>query len=192
VERASNPDERPLESYRDYLRLLARLQFSPHLQAKLDASDVVQQAILHAHERRAQFRGGTEGEWLAWLRTILANALGATVRRFDAQSREVAREQSLQTELELSSSRLEQLLAADQTSPSEQVVHGEELLRLAGALARLPDDQQSVVELHHLKGLSLAEVAALMGRTRPAVVGLLYRGLKQLRALLQEKGDSEA
>jgi RNA polymerase sigma-70 factor (ECF subfamily) len=192
VDRAVNRDERPLERYRDYLRLLARLQFSPHLQAKLDASDVVQQAILQAHEQRAQFRGGTEGEWLAWLRAILANALGAAVRRFDAQSREVARERSLQTDLDLSSSRLEQLLAADQTSPSEQAVHGEELLRLAGALARLPADQQHVVELHHLKGLTLAEVAVLMERTRPAVVGLLYRGLKQLRELLQEKGETKA
>jgi RNA polymerase sigma-70 factor (ECF subfamily) len=166
--------------------LLARLQFAPHLQAKLDASDVVQQAILHAHERRAQFRGGSEGEWLAWLRAILANALAEAVRRFDAQSREVARERSLEADLELSSSRLEHLLAADQSTPSEQAVHSEELLRLTSALALLPPDQQRVVELHHLKCLPLAEVAALVGRTRPAVVGLLYRGLKQLRELLRE------
>ena len=46
-----------IENYRDYLLLLVRLQIGTRLRAKLDASDVVQQAILHAHERRAQFRG---------------------------------------------------------------------------------------------------------------------------------------
>jgi RNA polymerase sigma-70 factor (ECF subfamily) len=101
-------------------------------------------------------------------------------------------ERSLEAELELSSSRLECLLAADQTSPSEQAVRCEELLRLARALARLPEDHRAVVELHHLKGLPVAEVARQMGRTRPAVVGLLYRGLKQLREMLREQREGEA
>jgi RNA polymerase sigma-70 factor (ECF subfamily) len=192
VDPAADAHERPLEGYRDYLRLLTRLQLGPRLQAKLDASDVVQQAILQAHQSRAQFRGGTEAEWLAWLRVILANALAAAARRFNTRARELGRERSLEAELELSSSRLECLLAADQTSPSERAVRGEELLRLAGALARLPEDQRRVVELHHLKGLPVAEVARQVGRTRPAVVGLLFRGLKKLRELLRDPGEGEA
>jgi RNA polymerase sigma-70 factor (ECF subfamily) len=159
----------------------------PRLQAKLDASDVVQQALLQAHQGRAQYRGGTEAEWLAWLRAVLASALAAAARRFDARARDPARERSLEAELALSSSRLEGLLAADQSSPSERAVRGEETLRLAAALARLPEDQRRVVELHHLKGLPVAEVAQEMGRTRPAVVGLLFRGLKRLRELLREQ-----
>jgi RNA polymerase sigma-70 factor, ECF subfamily len=177
---------RVIETHRDYLLLLVRLQLGSRLRAKLDASDVVQQAILQAHERRHQFRGRTEGEWLAWLRTILANALGAALRRFEAQARDLGRERSLEADLERSASRLEHLLVADQTSPSERVVRGEELLRLTAALAQLPEDQKRVVELHYLKGLPVAEVAAEIGRTRPAAVGLLFRGLKRLRELLRE------
>jgi RNA polymerase sigma-70 factor (ECF subfamily) len=190
-ETAATPD-RPLESYRAYLHLLARLELGARLQAKLDASDVVQQAILQAHEKRAQFRGRSEAEWLAWLRAILANALAASARRFETRSREVGRERSLEADLERSSSRLECLLAADHTSPSERAVRCEELLRLAGALAQLPPDQRRVVELHHLKGLPIADVAQQVGRTRPAVVGLLYRGLKRLRELLQETPEGQA
>ncbi len=190
MESTAREDFRPIEDHRDYLKLLVRLQVGSRLRAKLDASDVVQQAILLAHERRDQFRGGTEGEWLAWLRAILGNALAAAFRRFDAQARDPDRERSLEAELERSASRLEGLLAADQTSPSELAVRGEELLRLAQALARLPEDQRRVVELHYLKGLPVAEVAERIGRTRPAAVGLLFRGLKRLRELLCEPGSS--
>jgi len=182
----------PLERYRAYLGLLARAQPPAPLRGQLGASDIVQQTLLHAHANRSQFRGRTEAEWLAWLRAILANALAAAGRRFAAEARDLDREHSLEARLEQSASRLEGLLAADQSSPSERAVRGEELLRLAHAMACLPPDQQRVVELHHLKGLPVAEVAGRMGRTRPAVVGLLFRGLKRLRELLREEGDDRA
>jgi RNA polymerase sigma-70 factor, ECF subfamily len=182
----TNIDERPLAPYRDYLRILARLQMGAQLQGKLDASDVVQQTILHAHARRGQFRGTTEAEWLGWLRAILANVLGSVAREFGTAARDVNRELSLESELEQSSARLEKILAADQSSPSGKVVHAEELLQLAQAIVHLPDDQRRAVELHHLKGLTVAEVAAELGRTRPSVVGLLFRALKRLRELLHE------
>lgn len=186
---SSATGERALDAYREYLRLLVRLQLGSFLQTKLDASDVVQQVLLHAHEKREQFRGESEAEWLGWLRAILANTLAAIVRRFDTQSRETRRERSLEAELDLSSTRLENLLASDQTSPSERVVRVEEVVRLARALAQLPEDQRRVVELHHLNGLPVAQVAAELDRSRPAVVGLLFRGLKKLRELLREGGD---
>jgi RNA polymerase sigma-70 factor, ECF subfamily len=191
VNRTAEPDQRPLEGYRDYLRLLARTQLGPRLQAKLDASDAAQQAILQAHQARGQFRGTTEVEKLAWLRAILANVLAAAARQFEARARDVGRERSLEGDLERSSSRLECLLTADQTSPSQRAVRCEELMRLAAALTRLPEDQRQVVELHHLQGLPVAEVAEQMGRTRAAVVGLLFRGLKKLRQWLQEPGEDE-
>ena len=140
---------------------------------------------------RAQFRGQTEAEWLGWLRAILANTLAAAGRRFGTEARDLNRERSLEAQLELSSSRLSSLLAADQSSPSERASHSEELLQLAQALAVLPSDQQRVIELHHLQGLPVAQVAEIIGRTRPATVGLLFRGLKRLRQLLQGQ-ESEA
>jgi RNA polymerase sigma-70 factor (ECF subfamily) len=189
VSGTAETDGRPLEGYRDYLRLLARTQLGPRLQAKLDASDIAQQTILQAHQARRQFRGTTETEKLAWLRAILANVLAAAARRFEARARDVGRERSLEGDLELSSSRLECLFAADQTSPSQRAVRGEELLRLAAALTRLPEHQRHVVELHHLKGLPVADVAAQMGRSVRAVIGLLFRGLTKLRQLLREQGE---
>jgi RNA polymerase sigma-70 factor, ECF subfamily len=192
VNQATDTNERPLEAYRDYLSLLARLELSPRLQAKFDASDIVQQAMLEAHQCRAQFRGQGEAEWLAWLRTILAHTLAAAARRFSTEARDLGRERSLEGELERSSSRLERLLVADQTSPSERASRYEELLRLAQAMTHLPEDQRRVIELRYLKGLPLAEVATLMDRSRPAVVGLLFRGLNRLRQLLGNRREDQA
>jgi RNA polymerase sigma-70 factor (ECF subfamily) len=59
------------------------------------------------------------------------------------------------------------------------------VLRLAGALARLPENQRRAVELHHLGGLPVAEVARVLGRSDGAVGALLVRGLKRLRELLK-------
>ena len=191
MHRTAKPDERPLEAYRDYLRLLAHIQMGSRLQSKMDASDAAQQVILQAYEARGQFRGTTETEKLAWLRVILTNVLAAAVRRFETRARDVGREHSLEAELELASSRLECLLAADQTSPSQCAVRCEELLRLGAALARLPEDQRRVVELHYLKGLPVREVAEQMARSRPAIVGLLFRALRKLRELLQELREGE-
>ena len=179
--------DQPIEAYRDYLRALARHRLGPSLSVKLDASEVVQQTVLLAHTNRDQFRGVTEAEWRGWLRAILANTLTAAAREFATASRDIRLECSLESELEQSSARMESLLAAEQSSPSEGAARSEDLLRLAGALARLPEDQRRVVELHHLCGLKVAEVAEQMGRSRPAVVGLLFRALKQLRERLAEQ-----
>src|SRR5438105_15878803 len=88
--------ERPLEDYRAYLRLLARLQLDPRLRGKLDSSDVAQEALLKAHEKRDQFRGRTEAEFAAWLRRILANYLTDAVRKYGLAGGNVAVEHSLE------------------------------------------------------------------------------------------------
>jgi RNA polymerase sigma-70 factor (ECF subfamily) len=76
------------------------------------------------------------------------------------------------------------VLAGPLSSPSQQAARNEDLLRLADAVAQLPEAQREAVVLHHLQGCSLTETARRLGRTDAAVAGLLHRGLKRLRELM--------
>jgi len=175
---------RPLEQYREYLRLLARLQLDPRLRGQLDPSDIVQQTLLRAHERFDQFRGQTDLELRAWLRAILARSLLDAARKFGRQQGD--RVQSLEAALEESSAKLEAFVASEDSSPSQGAARAERLMELSLALARLPADQRSAVELRYLHGLAVPDVALRMGRSTVSVTGLLYRGMKVLRDVMGE------
>jgi RNA polymerase sigma-70 factor, ECF subfamily len=177
------------ERFRPYLRMLAELQIGHGVDLRIDPSDIVQQTLLDAHRDRAQFRGQTEAEMAAWLRRILSCNLADAARAIGRAKRDVGRERSLAAVLDASSARLESWLASEQASPSERAERNEAILRLVDALALLPEANRQALILRHCQGLSLAEISARLGRTSPAVAGLLKRGLAELRNLLpDEKG----
>jgi RNA polymerase sigma-70 factor (ECF subfamily) len=187
MDRAPEEAGRLLESFRSYLRLLARLHLSPQLRGKLDPSDIVQQTLLQAYQALDGFRGDSKAECAAWLRQILVRNLAQALRDLGRAKREVGREQSLQAAVDASSARLEAWLAADQSSPSHRAERGEEALRLAEALEQLPEAQREALVLQHWQGLSLAQIGDQLDRSPEAVAGLIKRGLKQLRQLMQER-----
>jgi RNA polymerase sigma-70 factor, ECF subfamily len=178
-----------LERFRAYLILLARLEIAPRLRDKVDLSGVVQQTLLEAHQGLINYPGRpkTEAEITAWLRSILSHNLADVLRKLTTRKRDVRREWSLEQALDQSTSRLEQWLTVDQSSPSQRVMRQEEILRMAATLATLPEGQRRAIELHHLQGWPLAEIAAELSTTKAAVAGLLHRGLKNLRMQLDPR-----
>jgi RNA polymerase sigma-70 factor (ECF subfamily) len=178
--------ESKLEGFRQYLALMARLHVGPQLQGKIDVSGVVQQTLLEAYQSLDKIQGLTEAQQAAWLRRALANNLKDELRKWNTEARNVGRERSLQAALHQSSSRLEAWLIADQSSPSQRAERQEQAVRLANALARLPEAQREALVLQHWHCWSLAQIGENLGRTPAAVAGLLHRGLEQLRKYLEE------
>ena len=87
-----------LERFRSYLLLLARMKLDRKWRGKLDASDVVQQTMLEAHQALATFRGDNPAAQAAWLRQILARNLANAVRDLTRAKRDARREQALKAD----------------------------------------------------------------------------------------------
>jgi RNA polymerase sigma-70 factor (ECF subfamily) len=176
-----------LARYRGYLYVLARLRLGRRLRGRLDPSDLVQQTLLKAHRASDRCQAEDEAGREAWLRSILNNTIADELRRHGRGRRDASRDRSLLASLDESSIRLEAWLQADQSSPSQQAIRQEQLLALGEALESIPEDQRRAIELHHLQGDSLAEVAARMGRSEASVAGLLRRGLRNLHERLKRE-----
>jgi RNA polymerase sigma-70 factor (ECF subfamily) len=170
-----------LEPFRHYLEVLARVHLDPRLRGKLDPADVVQQTLLRACAALPEVRARSPEALAAWLRKILARTLADTVKHYHRDRRDVNLERSLEADMDRSSSSLAGWLAAEQTSPSLAAQRNEELLRLADALADLPEPQREVVILKHCRGQTLQQIADHLGRSVPSVASLLRRGLEALR-----------
>jgi RNA polymerase sigma-70 factor (ECF subfamily) len=82
------------------------------------------------------------------------------------------------------------MLMARGRGPKEQAIHQEDLLKVASALTQLPEDQRQVVELKYLQALTVEEIGQRMQRTRPAVAGLLRRGMSRLREMLPDGNET--
>jgi RNA polymerase sigma-70 factor (ECF subfamily) len=177
-----------VEPYIEYLKLLARLQATVRIKVKLDTSDVIQQTLLRVDAKREEFRGHSEEEWVGWLRTILANTLTELYGAIDTKDCDKVREQPIQSSLEDSASGIKECFTVQQTTRSHKGSRYEQLILLAAALAQLPFDQREAVELHHLMGLTIAEVGQRMDKTRLDAMGLIFLGLKQLREILSNEG----
>ena len=176
-----------VELYRGYLMLLARTQIGRRLQGKADAADLVQETFLEVHQHIDRFRGSSESEFLAWLRTILAAVISNHVRRYlGTRQRDARLEQALALELDDTSGVMQRELVATCSTPSRNAAKREALVILANALEQLPEDYRQVIMLRHLEGLPFAEVAVRMGKTVPSVQNLWVRALHRLKETVGE------
>jgi RNA polymerase sigma-70 factor (ECF subfamily) len=169
---------------RSYINLVARTQVESWMRTKVDASDLVQQTMLEAYRGFPQFDGGTEGEWLAWLRKILSHNTHDFIRRMRTEKRGGAKEIPLQAGDD-SEGFFHDPPSPDE-SPSQMLTGREREIALAQAIERLPTDYQEVILLRNLQKLPFDEVAERMGRTRGATQMLWSRAIQKLA---DEMGD---
>jgi RNA polymerase sigma-70 factor (ECF subfamily) len=176
---------RLLELYRNYLRLMARSLVNQPLQARFDASDLVQETFLEAHREFGRFIGSSEPELVAWLRKILVHNLADQVKHHRRQRRDPRHEESLEKALDRSSLAVQRALAAPLSSPSARLQKRERTVLLADALEKLSTDYREVFILRSLEQVPVEQIAAQLGRSTNAVYKLWCRAVTALRQELK-------
>ncbi|MCR9232034.1 MAG: sigma-70 family RNA polymerase sigma factor [bacterium] len=178
-----------LEKCRAYISLVARAQIEGWMRTKFDASDLVQQTLLEAHQGLSRFEGETEAEWLGWLRGILNHNTLDFARRYQgAAKRDVKREFSIDRagQQPEASGQMRWDLPDQADTPSRILLNREQEIQVADAVSQLPPDYQEVIMLRNLQRLPFKEVAERMQRSPGAVQMLWLRALNQLQELLEQ------
>ena len=184
---------RLLQRHRGRLRALIALRMDPRLAARIDPSDVVQEALAEADRRLAAYIRTRPLPFYPWLRGLALERLAQLYRtHVRAQKRSVGREErSLPRFPDDSVRELAERLAGPGSSPSGRQRHADLRQRLRDALDRLAERDREVIVLRHLEQLSVRDIAAVLGISEGAVKVRHMRALQRLRQLVSDDGEQE-
>jgi RNA polymerase sigma-70 factor (subfamily 1) len=186
LEQAKGGDEQALsrafERHRRRLAVLIHYKLSPRAREFCEVEDLVQETCLRAFRDIGSFRYQSPGSFLRWLSTIADHAI---IDRTRYQNRERRAGQEIPFR---SASNPLGPEPADSQTPSRLFAQREAVERLLGRLDALPEDYRRVLILAKIEGLTTAEMAQRLGKSREAVALLVYRALKRFRELVRETG----
>ena len=179
--------DRLLTGHRESLRRVIGLRLDPAVAARVDASDIVQDVLLEASQRLADYLRDPAMPFHLWLRHIARDHIIDAHRRHRlAQRRSVDREQPAvpavladHSSLELAAQFIDQEL-----TPASAAIRQEMQRRLQSALNSLDEDDRDVICMRHFEQLSNQEVALALGLTEAAASMRYLRALRRLRAVL--------
>jgi RNA polymerase sigma-70 factor (ECF subfamily) len=173
---------RLLEWCRPYLLAVANDELAADLQAKLGASDLVQETFLQAHRDFQQFRGHTDHELRGWLRAILHHNLGMVGRHYrEFDKRDLRRECALSDD----SANEPSPALIDPSTPSAHLQAQEKDEALVQAMTRLPETYRQVVQWRNYDRCSHEEIGRRLDRSPEAARQLWRRAIIQLTQLLE-------
>jgi RNA polymerase sigma-70 factor (ECF subfamily) len=181
---------RLFERFSGLVRMTLRAQITAELRAKVDASDLLQETFLAASRSVREFQGHDAQTFVRWLQVVAARRVADAYRRyFDFEKRDLRREVPLDQLLarsDRSSARLVNELADSASGPLSVAHRHEQALRLADAMAALPEHYREILQLRYLDEQPLGEIAQKLGRTKGATAMLMARAIEKLREILSK------
>ncbi len=175
--------------HRDRLRRMVAARIDPRLAARVDPSDVVQEALGDAARVLPEYFRDRPLPFHDWLRQFAWDRLMKLHRHhIGTQRRSVAREHRPSVLPDDTAYELGSRLAAGGTTPSQDLIREEfdPLGVRRGAIAGMRPDDREILLMRHVDQLSMAEIAgALAIREGTAKVRHL-RALRRLKALLED------
>lgn len=192
IDRAARGDaaarDELLARHRARLRHMVALRMDRRLSARVDPSDVVQEALAEASRCLPDYLRDRPLPFYPWLRRLAWERLVATARQhLQARRRSVTREQPGAVALpDESLYALAGRLAVSGTSPSGRMKREELRQRVRAALAQLDEQDREVLVLRYLEQLSTRETAAVLGVSEGGVKSRLMRAIVRLRERLEQ------
>ena len=179
--------EQLLVRHRKKLLKMVAVRLDPRVAARVDPSDVVQEALAEAAQHLDEFLRTRPLAYSAWLRQFAWERLVKLHRRhIRSKKRSVTREEAWSMPLpEDSVLRLARLVASG-ASPSQALIRNELRQRLRSALDQLAAHDREILVMRNLEQLSIAEIAEVLGLTEGAVKVRHLRALRRLRIILGE------
>lgn len=179
-----------LVRHRDRLRRMVAVRMDRRLAARVDPSDIVQEALVEAVQKLDDYARDRPLPFYPWLRQFAWERLVKAHRRhIHAQRRGVGREETGDMPLpDESALDLAERLVASGTSPSQQLTRQEQRERLREALTKLAPHDREVLVMRHLEQMETREIAAVLGIGENAVRNRQFRALLRLRAVLEGEG----
>jgi RNA polymerase sigma-70 factor (ECF subfamily) len=176
--------EQLLTVHRDRLRRMVAVRLDRRMAARVDPSDVVQEALADACGLLPGYLKEQPLPFYPWLRQLAWNRLVELYRKHVlAQRRSVTREETPRLPEESVLELAERLVAAGST-PSRRLARDELRARVRQALLELSERDREVLVLRYLEQLPVAEIAAVLGISEGAVKVRNVRALQRLRAVL--------
>ncbi len=163
------------EKYRGRLAVLIYFKLGAELRASCEVDDILQETLLRAWRDIERFHYRAPGSFLSWLACIADHVI-IDAARYGGRERRAAAVAPLSQVPE----------AADTKTPSRLLAQKERAAALLDRLNALPEDYRQAILLAKVEGLSTAEVAERMGKSREAAALLLHRAIKRFRAISEE------
>ncbi len=183
---------RLLERHRRRLLKMIHLRMDPRLQARVGASDVLQDAFFDAGRRVGAYLADPRMPFFLWLRFLTAQSLAARHREHLGARRRDVRRQVDGGRPDASGPAVVDLLVANGTTPTEGVAREETRVRVLAALERLGETDREILVLRHFEELGNEEAAFELGIEPPAASKRYVRALRRLREALCAEGLGEA
>jgi RNA polymerase sigma-70 factor (ECF subfamily) len=175
------------DRYRDRLRRMVELRIDACVRARLDASDVLQEAFLDVARDLDAYLANPKLSPLLWMRLHVGRRLTTLHRQhLGAKMRDAGMEISLYRDAlpEASSAALASMLLGRHTSPTQAALRAERLLRIQEALNTLDPIDREVLALRHFEQLSRSKSAEVLGISQEAGAKRYFRALKWLKDVL--------
>jgi RNA polymerase sigma-70 factor (ECF subfamily) len=191
LERAQRGDDAAgqelLTRHRARLRQMVAVRLDRRVAARVDPSDVVQEALADAARKLPDYLRQRPLPFYPWLRRLAWERLVKLHQRhIAAGKRSVTREAAPCPLPDESALELARRLLAPGLSPSELAARQELHDRVRQALGQLSENDREVLALRYLEQLSTAETAAVLGISVGAVKVRHLRALERLRDQLPE------